>query len=325
MQVFLIYGTSGKHFRSFVAVKCPIDPAEEDNETSDQSSVPESLTTERLLIAESFAAEREAYMQLGEHRNTMTLLDTLWFLATPECPKPTIAALIMPYCENGSLDGILNAWIDDFESLENEGALIEDEESCLNAHARKAIDVFHDTMQGLQHIHNCGLVHHDLKGENILSDAQGRYIITDLGMCVKVGTWQVRARGTDCYMPPEMDWGCVCNGGYTVAYAQDIWSIGVTILEFVSLVPIPRQDIVCATAYESCCDLENQGLDRADAEWLRKFQHGPELLEILQDCLQFNPDLRPTTEALLSRVEALWRKTQGSQQVRAIPEHSLCK
>lgn len=46
-----------------------------------------------------------------------------------------------------------------------------------------------DTASGLEYLHACNpqIIHQDMKPGNILVDANGKYCITDFGICVKSG------------------------------------------------------------------------------------------------------------------------------------------
>jgi serine/threonine protein kinase len=53
---------------------------------------------------------------------------------------------------------------------------------------------------GLQHMHESGIVHRDIKPENILIDTEGNAKIGDFGFCKEIGEPH-RPRGTPLYMP----------------------------------------------------------------------------------------------------------------------------
>jgi len=73
----------------------------------------------------------------------------------------------------------------------------------------------------IQYLHNLGIVHRDLKGENILLDREGIPKITDLGLATSDDTTNARRSGTLEYMAPEV----IDNKG--ASKLCDIYSIGV--------------------------------------------------------------------------------------------------
>jgi serine/threonine protein kinase len=66
------------------------------------------------------------------------------------------------------------------------------------------VNVFIQTAQGLQALHQIGYVHCDLKPNNILRDnATGKVKVIDLGQAAKIGAVKTRIQGTPDYMAPE--------------------------------------------------------------------------------------------------------------------------
>lgn len=65
------------------------------------------------------------------------------------------------------------------------------------------IDLFLHVARGLQHMHERGFVHADMKPLNILVDEAGRAKIIDLGQACKIGTVKHRVQGTPGFLAPE--------------------------------------------------------------------------------------------------------------------------
>ncbi|NNL84794.1 MAG: serine/threonine protein kinase, partial [Myxococcales bacterium] len=84
-----------------------------------------------------------------------------------------------------------------------------------------AIDILRKIASGLRAIHAAGIVHRDLKAENILlSRAGDRLVIGDLGIASDVGAGDTLV-GTPKYMAPE-----VHDEGTPVDVRSDIYSLG---------------------------------------------------------------------------------------------------
>jgi serine/threonine-protein kinase len=74
---------------------------------------------------------------------------------------------------------------------------------------------------GLISIHNNGLIHQDIKPENIFISDQGAVKLGDLGFSTTMEQAQLQIQGTPAYVPPEL----VLEG--TVDYRSDLYSLGV--------------------------------------------------------------------------------------------------
>jgi serine/threonine-protein kinase len=66
-----------------------------------------------------------------------------------------------------------------------------------------AIDQFRQVARGLQHMHEKGFVHADMKPINAMVDDDGLVKIIDLGQACAVGTKKTRIQGTPGYIAPE--------------------------------------------------------------------------------------------------------------------------
>lgn len=66
------------------------------------------------------------------------------------------------------------------------------------------LKIFLDVANGLQHMHEKGFVHADMKPLNILYDEDRRFTkIIDLGQAVDIGTQKIRLQGSAGYISPE--------------------------------------------------------------------------------------------------------------------------
>ncbi|HVJ79572.1 MAG TPA: serine/threonine-protein kinase, partial [Planctomycetia bacterium] len=96
--------------------------------------------------------------------------------------------------------------------------------------SRRAAEIVRAVALGIDHAHRCGVIHRDLKPDNILLDAADRPRITDFGIaksadmeCFLTRTGEIL--GTPCYMSPEQARGRRND----VGPATDIYSLGATL------------------------------------------------------------------------------------------------
>ncbi|MBW8768243.1 MAG: serine/threonine protein kinase [Gemmatimonadetes bacterium] len=91
---------------------------------------------------------------------------------------------------------------------------------------------------GLDHAHHRGVVHRDVKPDNILFDEDGNALITDFGIATARSNGRLtasgRAMGTPHYMSPEQAMGKLVDG------RSDIYALGVVLYE--ALVGFPPFD-----------------------------------------------------------------------------------
>ena len=124
--------------------------------------------------------------------------------------------------------------------------------------AEEAFDVAIQTADGLQAIHDVGIIHRDLKTSNIMRDNSGRVRLMDFGIA-KIGgadrstgggglTSTGQIMGTPEYMSPEQ---CL---GDKIDHRSDIYALGIAVYEiFTGTVPF-RGDTPVATLFKHIQD-----------------------------------------------------------------------
>ena len=94
---------------------------------------------------------------------------------------------------------------------------------------REASEIASQLLAGLQAVHDTGLVHRDVKPENIMLTRTGRVVLMDLGLAKQAsdtGTGSVS--GTPAYMAPEQARGDAVDG------RADVYAAGVVLAEMVN-------------------------------------------------------------------------------------------
>ncbi|KPA77345.1 putative protein kinase [Leptomonas pyrrhocoris] len=149
-------------------------------------------------------------------------------------------------------------------------------------------------LQGLSYLHGHGIVHRDLKGDNLLLETSSVLKIADFGTAKSVmasATMTTNIVGTAYFMAPEM---LRLDG--LVGTAADIWSTGCCLIEMLTGKPplsdIPNQySVMMAIAGSPKVPLEKY--IPADNTW------SSEVHDFLKQCLRLNPASRPKAQELL--------------------------
>ncbi|RSL82399.1 hypothetical protein CEP52_016980 [Fusarium oligoseptatum] len=175
--------------------------------------------------------------------------------------------IILEYCENGSLHSICKAYGKFPENL---------------------VGVYMtQVLQGLQYLHDQGVIHRDIKGANILTTKDGTVKLADFGVSTSTlaGGQDKEAQvvGTPYWMAPEI---IQLSGASS---ASDIWSVGCTVIELLQGKP-PYHNLAAMPALFAIVNDDHPPLPEGISAAARDF---------LMQCFQKDPNLRVTARKLL--------------------------
>ncbi|KAI1817338.1 hypothetical protein GGS20DRAFT_574838 [Poronia punctata] len=197
-------------------------------------------------------------LRMIEHDN---IVKYIGFVKSTDCLN-----IILEYCENGSLHSICKSYGKFPENL---------------------VGVYMtQVLQGLQYLHDQGVIHRDIKGANILTTKDGKVKLADFGVSTSTLAGpdkEAQVVGTPYWMAPEI----IELSGATPA--SDIWSLGCTVIELLSGKP-PYHHLQAMPALFAIVNDDHPPLPEGVSSAARDF---------LMQCFQKDPNLRVSARKLL--------------------------
>ncbi|XP_067312389.1 serine/threonine-protein kinase Nek9 [Pseudorasbora parva] len=178
----------------------------------------------------------------------------------------------LEYCNGGNLYDKIN---------QQKGALFREE---------VVVWYLYQIAAAVAHIHKAGVLHRDIKTLNIFLTKTDLIKLGDYGLAKKLDSQYSMAEtcvGTPYYMSPELCQGVKYN------FKSDIWAMGCVLFELLTL----TRTFDATNALNLCVKI-------VQGNWTMEINsdvYTPDLIKMVYECLDQDPEKRPTAEQILER------------------------
>lgn len=263
----------------------------EDLELDNRQVALKFFASERGLDSGGIELFKKEFTRTTELRHPNLLISNHYGVVENE----HIPFLEMPYCSGGSLSSKIQSGAEFTE--------------------KEIASILKDVGSGLSYLHKQGVIHRDLKPDNILVSDTGQYLISDFGISLRLLSTLTKATqrhggpssGTTAFMAPEL-----FRNDPNGSEKSDVFGLGVAIYELCTGI-LPWRGIGGLALLQGAESPTLQG-------------HYSEQFEILvHRCLEVDPHKRPTAyelemTAITFLKDGTWSTAKSDHRVTHQPE-----
>jgi serine/threonine protein kinase len=161
----------------------------------------------------------------------------------------------------------------------------------------QAVDQFRQIARGLQHMHEKGFVHADMKPINAMIDETGHVKIIDLGQACAINTKKTRIQGTPGYIAPEQ------ARREAITAATDVYNFGATMHWVLVGCVIPTAVPPAGDGTVTTVDIER--IKPPEHPSKRNPAIPQALGDLILECVRLPVEDRPSMTQVIQRLESL--------------------
>ncbi len=170
----------------------------------------------------------------------------------------------------------------------------------------EVIDLGLQLCSALQHAHEAGIVHRDVKPSNLMILQDGTLKLTDFGIAKDLDVTQLTGAnctvGTAAYMSPEQ-----CRGEKVITHKSDLYSLGIVFYELIT----GRKPFLCENSMEMFMHHVNTTAERPS----RLALEIPVWLDnLICQLMEKKPEHRPVDAAMVAKVLSTIQEKVEAQQ-----------
>ncbi|KAG8782370.1 hypothetical protein FRC12_020903 [Ceratobasidium sp. 428] len=152
---------------------------------------------------------------------------------------------------------------------------------------------------GVVYLHRSGVIHGDLKGNNVLVSERGVPIITDFGNAIlEQGTMQFTETMKQSGFTPRWAAPEILDDQVRQSKEADVYALGITILEIITG-KVPYHYIRSVVALIKVIAIQNETPERPEESIPSNSSHGDTLWRLLMSCWEREPEKRPEAEEVV--------------------------